>query len=670
MYERRIKVFITIMCISLAGIIARLGYLQLVKGEQYRQGAKDLLQFTELLPAVRGRILDRNGRALAFDRPCFELCLDYRFMDEDAKWIRRRQRQIARRRGVSLAEAEDIYERLAENTRRVVARAAGVPWQEVKSTVIDGIVVRFKQWGRRAGQAVREQRQAHPVVSGLDERLRLEGTIGASVRPSGRRFYPHGAVACHVIGRIGQVSAAEQEWLNPPRDFGNWLWRMRTDHLLPVAVGKKELARMCRWMVGGRDRLERLRTDYLPGELIGKTGVERMCEPVLRGRRGYRRFKRHGVLNDEEASAIGRDVRLTLDIELQEALTRVFPAKRTGSIVVLSMPDGEVLALVSMPTYNLNRFQENYADLTDSTVALPLLHRAVAARHPPGSTVKPLSAVAGLSCGAIDARTRRFCSGHLIPGADKFRCWNWKRGGHGSMNVVDAIGQSCNIFFYKLGQALGIDREEQWFRRFGFLDVPGTGLAEELPGRVGPVPPDEAKGVSRMLAMGQGPIVVTSLHVANAIATIARNGEFRSAKLVREGGPEQIRRSIAASAWHFELVRRGMAEVVSRPGQVHDVFRDNGPPGLSVCGKTGTAEVPPHRVAASARGRRSVTLHGNMVWFTGFAPKDNPQIAFAVVLEYVKDGSGGRTAAPVAAEVVRICQQLGYTRPGRKETPR
>jgi len=667
MYERRIKVFIAIMCISLAGIVARLGYLQLVKGEQYRQGAKDLLQFTELLPAVRGRILDRNGRVLAFDRPCFDLCLDYRFMDDDPKWIRRQKRQIARRRGVSIAEAEDIYSRLAENTRRVVARAAGMPWQEVRSTVIDGIIVRFEQWGRRAGQTVREQRQAHPVVSGLDEPLQLEGTVGASVRPSGRRWYPHGAAACHVIGRIGQVSAAEQEWLNPPRDFGSWLWRMRTDRLLPSTMGKTGLERMCRWMLAGRDRLERLRADYLPGELLGKTGVERICEPVLRGRRGYRRFKRRGVLSDEEASASGRDVHVTLDIELQEALMRIFPAARTGSIVVLSVPDNEVLALVSVPTYDLNRFQENYADLMDNTVARPLLHRAVAALHPPGSTVKPLSAVAGLARGVIDGQTQHFCSGHLIPGAERPRCWNWKKGGHGWMDVVDAIGQSCNIFFYKVGQALGIDREEQWFRRFGFLDVPGTGLAEECPGRVGPVPPTEAKGVSRFLAIGQGPIVVTPLHVANAIAAIARNGEFRSAKLLREGGPEQIRRSVPASAWHFELVRRGMAEVVSRPGQVNTAFRDNGPQGLSVCGKTGTAEVPSRWVAGGA-GRRSVTLRGNMVWFTGFAPRDDPQIAFAVVLEYVKGGSGGRTAAPVAAKVVRICQQFGYARPGRAMT--
>ena len=173
-----------------------------------------------------------------------------------------------------------------------------------------------------------------------------------------------------------------------------------------------------------------------------------------------------------------------------------------------------------------------------------------------------------------------------------------------------------------------------------------------------------------MLAMGQGPIVVTSLHVANAIAAIARDGEFRSAKLLREGGPEQVRRSVGTSAWHFQLVRRGMADVVARPGQVHDAFRDSGPQGLSVCGKTGTAQVQARRVAAGADGRQSVTLRGDMVWFTGFAPKDNPQIAFAVVLEYVEGGSGGRTAAPVAAEVVRICQQLGYTRPGRKKTPR
>ncbi|MDY6913876.1 MAG: penicillin-binding transpeptidase domain-containing protein [Planctomycetota bacterium] len=655
MYKQRIKILLALWVLVFVGIAARLGYLQLLKGDAYRAKVVELLQSVKFTPARRGKIIDRHGRILAIDEPCFDICLDYRFMTTDPKWIDRAERarvrranrrlprqarwiageqdRIKKQEGVSPERSEAIFRRRRLKTWRLAHRSAVENDQDLAESVGE-IVSRYERMSSGGQKDIRELYRSHPVVRGLDEtsavaiKAELADTVGMEIQPSHRRWYPYGEHACHVVGVIDEVNRDTQASLNRPQFEPDWLtWQ---------------------------------RDSYLAGDKIGISGVEKMCEPVLRGRRGYRRLKRGGPVLQDVPSSPGDDVQLTLDVALQAELQRIFIKQtggvKNGCVVVLSVPRGEVLAMVSIPGYDLNRYRRDINDLIHDDVNFRLRSRTVAQQYPPGSTVKPITALAGLGEGVITLRTTYNCNGYLLPpGAPhRFACWIAKRGGsHGPLAVVDAIKNSCNIFFYHVGEKLQRRRSAllcEWFERFGFGQVPGTGLPEEvagrLPGRI------EYIGEARMLGIGQGPVSVTPLHVANAMAAIARDGEFLSPVLVRDAGPHQTRLSLPLRQEYIQAVQRGMREVC-RPGGTAYAYlsgakAEGEPLEVDVCGKTGTAGTG--------------TPRGDMAWFVGFAPHDRPQIAFAVVVEYVTEGGGASNAGPVGRELIRICKRLGYIR--------
>ena len=642
MYVKRVRILIVLIGVAFVALVARVGYLQLVQGDYYRRRAEKLLQHTELVSTVRGTIYDRNALVLAEDRVCFDLCLDYRLMTASPRWIRREVARIRRQEKIPTDQAQAIFDRRVEKAWCLVERIAATPRDEIRRTTVARIIQRIETIRGRVGMDIREQRQAHPIVRGLGNvRGRAEGiseadladTVGVSVRTSRTRVYPRLGVACHVIGVTGEVSADEQDRLNVPADGEEWL--------------------------------DALRSNYLPGDRIGKSGVEKLCEPYLRGRRGYKRYRRSPEPIGQGQFTPGGKVYLTLDIMLQQRVAALVAGSgRNGCAVFLSVPRSEVLAMVSLPTYDLNRYRADYTQLARDVVNQPFKHRAVGEIYPPGSTMKPLTAVGALTDGTITEQTVFVCTGSLFSNpALGFRCWIHGRGSHGPLTVTDALMNSCNVFFYRTGQAMGVARQGYWARQFGYSQLPGTGLAEEVRGSV---PSDGTRGEARMLAIGQGRLSVTPLHVAGAMATLARKGEFRSPMLVLEGGPEQIRRTIGANDAAMAAAWRGMDKVVNdrRSMTAYKYFHGPGVDELDfkICGKTGTAEASIRRVDTDGDGRADVTLTGRMVWFAGFAPKDNPKVAFAVMLEYVpeSDGGGGQNCAPIAREALRICRELGH----------
>ncbi|KPK86050.1 MAG: hypothetical protein AMJ81_02170 [Phycisphaerae bacterium SM23_33] len=590
---------------------------------------------------------------LALDEACFDFCLDYRMLTEEPRWLSRQVRAIRRELGVSTAQAERVYAERVKRTWDLAERLSGASRNEM-SQAAQAAIRRVRAIHEIVGGDVREEIQPHAIVTGLDEpaavalRLRLEEMIGACVLPSHHRWYPFGEDACHVIGRVGQVSAAEQ----------------------------RAQAKNC------NSPLEAKLTRYLDGDMIGKSGVEKACEGPLRGRRGYRRTRRAGQVVQEIKAEFGKDIRLTLDLQLQQkvadALGRMqipdVPGNRRGAAVVIDVPTGEVLAMVSLPTYDLNRYRQQFPKLAGDTLNLPLWNRCVSVLYPPGSTFKPMAAIAGLGSGRIDAHSQFDCPGYLVsPTYEAFRCWIWQyRTGHGSLDVVGALEHSCNVFFYKLGQRLGLARQVEWLGKMGFADPPGTGLPEERPSRLPDPVEFPGPGEARYLAIGQGTVGTTPLHVANGMATIARGGEFRSPLLLEvldeAGGrwrpfqPQRVRRlPIAPELVH--LVQEGMWRVVNSPnGTAYSHAR-----GLPVetCAKTGTAETAPQRrgIDDDGDGRidrwGEIVRVGNTAWFAGYAPYRNPRIAFAIVVEY-SPVSGGPTCAPIARKILQDCRELGY----------
>lgn len=649
MYMQRIKIFLSVIAVGLLVVIARLGQIQIIQGGDYLRKASRMMHVIEPLPAPRGRILDRKATGvLAADESCWDFCLDYWFLvlavgepddrtvigpdirRKALRWQRRQIRRIAQRPGMDEAEARAEYQERFRETLAMANQAAEALGLDLLERMRH-IVRRIERMRRDRNIRPREEQWMHPVVHGLGQRhkveleARLHETVGAVVRASHKRHYPYHNTACHVIGRVGQVDADEQQRLNLPRSQADW----------PV----------------------RIRANYLGGDMIGKRGIERMFENVLRGQRGYRRVnKRTGEVLEEVPAVPGADVRLTLDVDLQMDVTELFlKAGHTGAAVVLSVPTGRVLALVSVPTFDLNTFRRSYSALIAQKIGLPLRHRAVTQLYHPGSAIKPLIALGALSRGVISVDRTATCYKCMFPEyPDKWRCL----GRHGDIAVSDAIKRSCNVYFYHVGQMMRVAGVRQWLGQIGFTELPGTGLPDELPGIV---PRAGTPGIARQMAIGQI-FTASPLHVANAVAAIARGGESLSPKLVLDPGPKQVRRKLPVSPEAVRIVQQAMYRVVNEPGGTgYKVFRRGAPLGVTVCGKTGTAQTPAQRVDIDGDGATEPVREGNMAWFVGYAPHDHPKIAFAVVVEYV-EGHGSTFAGPIARELVRASQYRGCLR--------
>ena len=665
MYNRRLMAFLCMVGVCMAGAMGQLVRLQLVRGQEYAAEAKRIMRRSRLLATERGDIVDRHGRILATNEACFEFRMDYRALlvsragrqrgkliadglpPEQARmrvrkglesaeqltlmqrWLRRRAETPAGADGSSQVRAEQTVAERIEWTLDRAARIAGADRSEMDQT-IDRVVHMVRRWRRACGRSVREESAPHAVIGQVDGptavllRAELGSMVGASVAPSTRRWYPYDDLACHVIGLLGRVTAD---------DVDNDL------------------------------HADDARRRYLPDELAGIRGAEKLCEPILRGLRGRRTT---GAAPEDVAPVLGRTVRLALDIELQAELTALLAATgHNGAIVVLDVPTGQVLALVSVPTFNLNTYKADLTTLTEdwsSRVNLPLLHRAVASRYPPGSTVKPVTALAAAAEGRITPGTTIECRGYLhVPTAS--RCWIYTQfgGAHGPLDLRSAIKRSCNIYFYTAAERVGFERLSHRMRQFGLGIRPGTGLPGEKAALVptldwlGEHRPRQRTfrvGDARQMGIGQGLLSATPLQVANVMATIGRNGVYLSPRLILDGGPEQVRRDLELPPTALQTVRDGMFDVVNAVGGTARRYAYD--PSLSMCGKTGTATAWPLRVDTN------IVKSGAMSWFAGYSPRRNARIAFAIVLEYVPKASGGRDCGPLAIELVKTCRAMGY----------
>jgi penicillin-binding protein 2 len=652
---KRIKILLGLIGVALVGVLGRLLQVQVFDASDANDRAARMMYLVEPLEARRGRILDRfggraGGAVLAYDEPCWDLTLDYRFLlltagqdDPELKvdpkviakalrWRKIRVREIATAQKIGMDEAGKVFADRQTKTLYWASEAARQTGGDLAATMRQ-IVRRVEYLRAKLAKhdkgSPREEDWAHPVARGLDEDLKvvlqkqMDETVGAAIRDSHKRKYPHGALACHVIGRTGPVDAREQRGRNLAGDQTEWT--------------------------------ARIRNDYFDGDAVGKSGVELLCEDLLRGRRGYRRENRYTKeIFDEVPAEPGKDVRLTIDTELQDTITKEFASHEyTGAAAVIHIPTGEVLALVSYPTYNLNDYMRNFEALAKETIMLPMRHRAVTQLYPPGSSLKPLVALAALSEGKVNAGTSFTCHGYMIAGLPKkWRCL----GLHNAIEAVRAIKASCNVYFYHLGELLGVEGLHRWFAQAGFTQPAGTHLPDERAGRI---PSEGSYGIARLMGIGQS-VGVTPLHMANVAATIARDGEFLSPRIVMDESFPQTERKLPVTAEALRVVKEGMFDVVNQQGgTAYTIFRQGDPLNVVVCGKTGTAQSTPQRIDSNGDGRidsgDQIVREGNMAWFVGFAPREKPEIAFAVVVEY-RPEHGNLIAGPIARELVRAAR--------------
>jgi penicillin-binding protein 2 len=767
MFERRLKLFLVILLCVMGVLLLRAFHLQVLTKNAWRQEAEDFNKREIYTETTRGRILDHNGVELAVDEGCMDACVDYRAISRNKKWIetvatarlidRLGQQYKSAAKADRVKMVADESGKVNEDIDRMFALLADVSGQ--KHAEIDELVssinlkvamrTRYVQWkryqtadeehdkkepppwyrqwlieGGNGGPSVDdfeqesgEETDAHPIVKNISNetylRLARESSRcpGLVLRAGTVRRYPQGTAGAHVLGLLSAVGQADL------KADANYLDPLRK---------------------------------YEFTDVIGRSGLERMCEPALRGVRG--KLLRQSGRRDEivESPVPGRDVRATIDIGLQAELQRMFEHMKVpldptnsmksekievamhGAAVVIDVRTGYVRALASYPDYDPNALLESYESVLKRTDDAPLMNRATQWAIEPGSTIKPVVGLSGITAGlnipdvgVLTPHTGIECTGYLVINKRKMpngRCWVATKfadvlhgqvahhpipsaaphkGAFGNPDgflcYADALERSCNVYFETIANSFGVDGLSFWFDRFGLGRETGIGIAEArgyLPNRIKSPWPAHAW----FSGIGQTGVLATPIQMANVAATIARDGTWMRPKLVEDAGGVTIpgpttRGGVMPDVVDLQLnkealaaCREGMTRVVNSVAGTGDFAQMDS---VLVAGKTGTAEakerydiplgdddkpitnengdvlrIPwPKAFGATKTSRpwyRGAGKDGsqlNHAWFIGFAPANDPQVAFAIMIEY---GGSGNFAAMHAPKVVEECVKRGY----------
>ena len=470
-----------------------------------------------------------------------------------------------------------------------------------------------------------------PIRTGLNEQEMAKYAVerhrfqGAGMGITLRRYYPYGELTAHVVGYIGRINERELKKIDQAAYSG-------TSH-------------------------------------IGKTGLERYYEDQLHGDVGVQKVEMDATSHimrviETQHPVDGQDIRLHLDIELQRIAMEAL-GEHSGAVVAIDIKSGGILVLASKPGFDANLFVDgisfkDYGALRENPET-PLYNRTVQGRYPPGSTVKPFLALAGLELGTVTANQSIYCPGHYrIKGSGrKFR--DWKKSGHGTTNLYKAIEQSCDVYFYNLAYSMGIDNMHDYLSQFRF----GQPTGADMPNETGAVLPSTTwkkkrykrpwvPGDTVNAGIGQGYFLVSPLQLAYATAVLAGDGKLISPRLASH--INNISNTLADSdipriekrvPHHWEQVIQGMSQVVEAPRGTAKRIRSKV---YRIAGKTGTAQVVSMKQNEDYDEKRLAREKHDHALFVAFAPTDDPQIAISVIVEH--GGHGGSTAAPIARQIM------------------
>jgi len=570
-------------------------FVQGVQADKYRGLSEANALRENVVPAKRGLIMDRNGKILADIQPAYSLTVDRVVMKPLMKGDpSHRPKLVSFLSGVLNVPPPEIEARFDKGKEIPISR----PLYIGEDLTMDQVAM------------IQAQSVSFPELN---------------VNPVQRRNYPYGVMAAHVMGFIGEVN-------------------------------EKELAQ---------------HKELKQGDLIGKRGVELMYDNYLRGKDGaeYWEYDSHGRRLSEyvparKVAAAGDNVYLTIDFELQRRAEQYFiENEMVGAAVALDPRTGEVLAMVSSPAFNPNVYSKRFApDVYKTISSNPFkieLNRTIQGLYSPGSVFKAVMAMAGLSEGVINPSTTFDCTGSAVFFGRRFRCY--KKEGHGIVDVQRALKVSCDIFFYNTGARLGIDRIAQYAHNLTFGEISQVDLDGEKAGIV-PSTKWAAEKQHRKwypsetisVAIGQGPLIVTPLQVANMMAAIANGGKVFRPHVVRmiehtDADGQVQRLKVASEVLHdvklesdaLHAVKQGLWKVVNEDGGTGGSARVEG---LDISGKTGTVQVVAQH--GWVKGASLPYRSRDHAWFASFAPRDNAQMVVVVFIEH--GGHGGTESAPLA----------------------
>lgn len=444
------------------------------------------------------------------------------------------------------------------------------------------------------------------------------------------RVYHWGNLASHLIGYLGEINKKELEAADP--------------------------------------------NIYRGGDLVGKMGLERLREKDLRGEKG-RNYMEVNALGFEQRNLKGmeplpgNDLRLTLDMELQKTAEDILATEeRAGAVVALEPNSGRLLVLASAPALHLDEFVGGISHKAWNAMLEnphhPLVNKLVQGQYPPGSTYKPITAVAGLAEGVVTPDSVIYCPGHYRFGNRTYRCW--KRGGHGAVNLKRALAESCDVYFYQVGQRLGVDRLAKYAKQFGLGKRTGVEMEHEKAGIV-PTAAWKKKrfgkvwqeGETLSIAIGQGFNLVTPVQLALMTAALANGGTLYKPALVEEvRDPDGhvidsftpvVLERLSGQGRNLKLVREGLVEAVNGKRGTGRKARVSNKK-IIVGGKTGTAQVVRLKQYIHLKEKDIPYKYRDHALFICFAPAENPEIVVAVVIEHGLHGSSA--AAPIAGAVL------------------
>lgn len=621
-FRRRYRWMVLVILFGFLVLFGRLVQLQILEGDLHRAQARKNIIGDLSLATTRGVIRDAYGKVLAANRPSYNVYAVPSQLDMQKTWPR-----VVQLMALDDGEKEELTKKLLD------ARAAG---------------------GTRPSQQtllrVDVDRDVVAALETHEDELR-----GIEVVPVPVRYYPNGELGAHLIGYMREID--------------------------PDTLARYE----------GRG--------YRAGDQLGAVGVERRWESYLRGQRGWRKVLRginkRAAREDLEPKYLeeprrlepvpGRDVSLTVDIELERSIEKAMRGQLAGAVVVVDVRTGRLLAAVSKPSFDPNvvsggsgmravrdTFRRLYAD-----PLRPTLDKTISAAYPPGSTYKPFSALAAMADGLINPSTRVNCRGGYEYGRRFFRC----TGVHGTVNLHEAIVRSCNTYFYHVGESIHIDRLAKIGLDFGFGVKTGIGVNPEARGRM----PTRAwytrrfrgafrGGYTLLASIGQGAATVTALQLALAYGALANGGTLYQPQVVRsietsdgtvvQEFPPRVRRMVTVDENHLAHVKSGLTGVVvEREGTAfHETL-----PGTDMAGKTGTAQVS-HVTPRGVDPEKVWYFNRDHAWFAGYAPARSPEIAFVVLVEH--GGAGGKNAVPIGSRLVRDWQKLEEKRASARASAR
>jgi len=401
------------------------------------------------------------------------------------------------------------------------------------------------------------------------------------------------------------------------------------------------------------------KSPYAPGDLIGKSGVESICEETLRGTKGVRIFEVDALgrkihVLDERAPVPGKDVVLTIDKRLQLAACRSLGG-RAGAVVAIAPSTGEILAMVSSPSFDPNLFlspmtPETWKEIIEDPMH-PLENRSIRGQYSPGSVFKVLIAALALNSGFVTPDDKVYCPGSYSLGDSTFKCW--RKEGHGHVDLATALTQSCDVYFYVLGERLGIDRISSFCQDMGLGRPTGIEFRDELAGLV---PTREwkqkrfkepwQKGESVITAIGQGFTLVTPLQIAKVISGIVNGGKVITPRILASTQMTQ-ERNLNIRENELAVILEGLKAVVEADRGTGRAIKD---PRFTMGGKTGTVQVVRGYTSKLPDQSDLPYKIRDHAWFFGFSPVENPEILVVAIVEH--GGSGSAIAAPVVRDVI------------------